>query len=766
MKEEIIELLEKYQKLSPKELQEKLGVKSGRAIKEMVLALNELEDDRQIYNDHSKYMYLNDRDWMVGKVRDISMDQYAVINKDRKVYVDKHDHRIFLDKDEVLVKLGRNNEIVHVYDRGIEYITGTFIRTRRGMKFRSDVDLHTTFDVENIRDFTIANNTKAVVKVVKYTTPLVVKIVKLLGKEGEKGVDIAAILYENNVRQKFGKKVEKEVAGLPDHVRKKEIKDRVDLRKLPTITIDGDTTKDFDDAISVEKTPEGWRLWVHIADVSHYVEEGDEIDEEAYKRGTSIYIADRVIPMLPVELSNGICSLNPDVDRLTLSVCMDFDFSGNMTNYEIMETVIHSDMRTTYSKVNEYLKDEKSVPEYRRIGAMLKDFSDLAKILKENTSKRGHIDFETKEPYFVLDEKTGKPTEIIVKDRGWAEQMIEEAMIAANVAVAHDLHSKKLPGMFRVHEIPDPERIESLISFAKALHVPCHLDPHNCKPIDIAEFLNSVEDKETKALLSTMAVRSMQKARYAEENLGHYGLALEEYCHFTSPIRRYPDLLIHRMLRKHVIKKKNDEKSIKKDEKKMEKSANHLSEKERDAIFLERAVNDLKSAEYMEDKIGQEFDAVISGVASFGFFVELDNTIEGLVPMRTMKDDYYRFDQDTMTLTGENTGKKYVMGQPVRVKLKDVNVPKRQITFDVLNVPEKKDDVIEAEVTETDVKPEAAIQDGPAKKPQPRHCADESSQKDEKKPAEPKADEAIAEPAAESAAQADVKIAQPELSAA
>lgn len=711
MREEILELLKKYRKLSPKELQEKLGANTPKAVKEMSVVLNELEDERQIYNNHEQYMYLDEENWMTGKVRDISTDQYAVMNKDRKIYVDKHDHRIFMDKDEVLVKLGKNNEIVHVYERGIQYITGTFFRTRRGLKFRSDVDLHTSFDVENLKDFVITNNTKAVVQVVKYTTPLVVKIVRILGKEGEKGVDIEAILCENEVRQKFNKKIEKELDHIPDKVRKKDLKDRTDLRSLPTITIDGDTTKDFDDAISVERLKDGgYRLWVHIADVSYYVGEGDEIDEEAYKRGTSIYIADRVVPMLPFKLSNGICSLNPDVDRLTLSVAMDFSQDGIMTDYKIMESVIHSDARTTYSKVNAFLENPSSVPEYKKIGDMLQTFSELAGKLKEQTAKRGHIEFETKEPYFVLDEKTGRPLEVIVRERGWSEQMIEEAMIAANVAVAHELHSRHLPGMYRVHELPEPERIENLISFAHAMHVPCHLDPKNTKPLDIAEFLNSIEDKEVRSLLSTMAVRSMSKARYSEENLGHYGLALEEYCHFTSPIRRYPDLLIHRMLHRHVLKKKDDPKQIKKDEKKMEKAAGHLSDKEKDAVMIERAVNDLKSAEYMEDKVGQVFDGVISGVTSFGFFTELDNTVEGLVPLRSMHEDFYKFDQATMTLTGENTGRTFAMGQPVRVKLKDVNVPKRQVTFEVLEEQpavqkgvkdNEPSEVIDAEVVES-----------------------------------------------------------------
>ncbi|MCF0260079.1 MAG: ribonuclease R [Erysipelotrichaceae bacterium] len=694
MREEVLELFNEKKTLSLKELAALLHIEKNKELKELGIVLKELEDERQIYNDHSQYHLIDNDQWMAGSLRDVSAADYAVANKDKRVFIPKNGN-VFMDRDEVLVKLGKENEIVHVYDRGITYITGTFIHTRRGLKFRSDVDLHTTFRVTNMQNYALSANMKAVVKVVDYTSPLKVKIVKLLGKENEPGVDVTAILYENEVRMEFPDKIDEELDAIPDHVKKKEYKDRTDLRDLPTVTIDGESTKDFDDAISVKKLKNGgWRLWVHIADVSHYVKEGEEIDEEAFKRGTSIYVADRVVPMLPFQLSNGICSLNPDVDRLTLSCRMDFNAQGIMYDYKIEETVIHSDMRCTYGKVNEYLEDKTSVPEYAPIGEMLQDFSDLATAMQERTKERGHIDFETKEPYFVLD-KNGRPVDIQVRDRGWSEIMIEEAMIAANVAVAHELHSKNLPGMFRVHETPDPEKVESIVNMAKALNIPCDINPHDVEPKDIAKFLSGIEDPDSREIMSTIAVRAMQKARYSEDNLGHYGLALEEYCHFTSPIRRYPDLLIHRMLRRHVIKDKNDEKSIKKDEKKMKKSALHLSEMEKEAVSVERAVNDLKSAQFMENKVGEIYDGVISGVAAFGFFVELENTVEGMVPKRLLTDDFYVYDPDTMVLKGENTGRAFTLGQKVKVKLIDVNTPKRQITFEVLGdnpLPAKTED--------------------------------------------------------------------------
>nr|WP_268259462.1 ribonuclease R [Allobaculum mucilyticum] len=705
VKEQIIELLKKNRTMTPKDLGRAMRIKTSREVKELSLALNELEDERLIYNDHESYVLIDGDEWMIGKIRDVSATEYAVINPDKKVYVSKNRSRMMMDKDEVLVHdSGNEPEVVHIYQRGVTNIPGVFVRTRTGMKFRSDVDLHTSFIVQNKKAWNIEPGMKAVVKVTEYTAPLKVKITNILGRENDPGVDISAILAENEVRSEFSKKVRSESEDLPERVHKKEMKGRTDLRDLPTVTIDGDSTKDFDDAVSVEKLPAGgYKLYVHIADVSHYVKEGGEIDQEAYKRGISIYVTDRVVPMLPFALSNGICSLNPDVDRLTLTCEMEFSPQGIMTDYSIYESIIHSDERTTYSKVNAFLENPESVPEYAHVGALLCDFSDLAKKLKAQTEKRGHIDFETKEPYYILDEK-GMPVDIQIRERGWSEQMIEEAMIAANVATAHELHSNSLPGMFRIHEDPDPEKLQTLINMARVLGVKCDLDPYSCEPKDVARFLAAIEDPEDREILSTITVRSMQKARYSEENTGHYGLALDEYCHFTSPIRRYPDLLVHRMLKKHVIHKKNDEKTILKDEKKMENSALHLSEKEKDAVTIERAVNDLEAAKYMSSKVGQEFEGVIVGVTSFGFFVELDNTIEGMIPLRYMEDDFYVYDADTMSLTGQNNGNRFALGMPVRIRVRDVQIPKRQITFDYLEtISRDHDDEAEGEEAELPV---------------------------------------------------------------
>ncbi|WP_301095085.1 ribonuclease R, partial [Faecalibaculum rodentium] len=579
------------------------------------------------------------------------------------------------DRDEVLVrKSAGGNRIIHIFKRGIENITGVILKTRDGWKFRSDVDLHTTFRLTNAKEFSLANNTKAVVKVVDYTRPLGVKIIRLLGPASQKGVDIEAMLYENNVRMEFPEEVITETSKVPSTVSDRELEGRSDFRDLLTVTIDGDHSKDFDDAISLEKTDKGYRLYVHIADVSHYVKEDSPLDKEALLRGNSVYVVDRVVPMLPFELSNGICSLNPDVDRLTLTAVMDLDNNGNLMDTDVVESVIHSDKRCTYNDVNRLLAGDPAVQEeYRDVRDMLKNFEELTHKLQARSKERGYISFSTKEPTIELDDK-GRPVNIYVAERGFSEQMIEEAMIMANVAVAKFLDEKKIPGIFRVHETPDPEKVATVLNMAKALNVPADFYPDEVSAKDIQKFLDTIEDETSRDVLSMVALRSMQKARYDSEDIGHFGLALEDYTHFTSPIRRYSDLVVHRMLRKYFFNKNADQTKMKGERRKIQKEAEHISTKEREAITMERLVNDYEAARYMEKKVGQRYQGTVVGVANFGFFVELDNTVEGLVPCHSLTDDFYRYDEGTMTLEGENNHKTYRMGQKVDVVCTDVDV--------------------------------------------------------------------------------------------
>ena len=683
MQEKLTQLFLKKSPRTLKEMENELQLQSSSDFRTLMKTLNQMEEDRLIFTNHSQYDWIDSEKYMIGKVKDVSKMEFAVVNKEEKVYVMKKNGKQAFQQDEVLVRKGRNNEIVHIYERGITNIVGTFVRMHGEFKFRSDIDLHRNFVVKNIKEFSLAHNVKAVVYITKYSNPMEVKISKILGPATDAGVDITALLFENNVRQVFSEKVEKEVARIPDHVTIKEMHGRKDFRKLCTVTIDGDDSKDFDDAITVEKTNQGYRLYVHIADVSHYVEEGSCIDQEAYARGNSVYVVDRCVPMLPFELSNGICSLNPGVDRLTMSCVMEIDNEGNITSYEIVPSMIHSTRRCTYSKVNQILEGNMLVQrEYSDVLDMLLDFYDLAKLLKMQTEKRGAIEFNTKEPTIILN-KRGNPIDIYVKERGFAQQMIEEAMIRANVCVAEFLQANKIPGAYRVHEKPDVEKVAPILNIARVFHLRPEFYPDEVQAWQMQKFLSSIEDETAKQVLSMVSLRAMQKAKYDRDCIGHFGLSLDSYCHFTSPIRRYSDLVVHRMLRRYAFEAIDDEKKKEKDYRKLLKICMHISEKERTAIDAERQVNDFKMAQFMENKMGQRFTGTIISVMNFGFFVELDNTIEGLVPMHTLMDDYYVYDEMTMSLRGENNGRFFQIGQKVDVICTDVDRSKGQITFGI-----------------------------------------------------------------------------------
>ena len=683
MQEQLTKLFQQKRSLTLKDMEEQLQLQSSNEFRTLMKTLNQMEEERLIFTNHNHYDWIDEQTYMIGKVKDVSKMEFAIVNKEQKVYVYKKYAKNVFQQDEVLVKKGKVNEIVHIYQRGITNIVGTFVRVRGEFKFRSDIDLHRTFVVKNIREFALAHNVKAVVYITKYAEPMEVKIAKILGPATDAGVDITALLFENNVRQVFSSKVEKEVAKIPDHVTIRDMHGRKDFRKLCTVTIDGDDSKDFDDAITVEKTQTGYRLYVHIADVSHYVQEGSAIDQEAYARGNSVYVVDRCVPMLPFELSNGICSLNPGVDRLTISCVMEIDSQGVITSYSVVPSMIHSTRRCTYSKVNEVLSGNMITQrEYSDVLAMLLDFYDLAKLLKMQTEKRGAIEFNTKEPTIVLN-KRGNPIDVYVKKRGFAEEMIEEAMIRANVCVAEYLQAHEIPGVYRVHEKPEYEKVVSIFNIAKVFGLRVPFYPDDVQACQIQKFLSSIEDETAKQVLSMVALRSMQKARYDRDCIGHFGLSLDTYCHFTSPIRRYSDLVVHRMLRRYAFEDVQDARKKEKDLTKLLKVCVHISEKERQAIDAERQVNDFKMAQFMENKMGQRFQGTIISVMNFGFFVELENTVEGLVPMHTLMDDYYVFDDATMSLRGENTGRFFQIGQVVDVICTDVDRHKGQITFGI-----------------------------------------------------------------------------------
>lgn len=682
MKEKIIQYLEEKKECKIRDLEKVVRPKSSKEFTEMVKSLNELEDDKLIYNDHTSLYLIDDIHFMAGSAKDVSRYEIAVFNENNKVYVPKNKKMKIFDKDEVLVCLKPEPSLIKIFNHGLTNITGVMIVKKKKTFFYSDLDLHCSIRVVNEKEFSFKKRTKVVCQIVKYADPLEVRIIQVLGHPDDAGVDISAMLTSNQVRQVFNGKIVKECKRIPAKVQKDELENRKDLRNLLTVTIDGDDAKDFDDAISIVKNEKGYLLYVHIADVSHYVKENSALDQEAYLRGNSIYVCDRVVPMLPFDLSNGICSLNPNVDRLTITCAMQVDEKGNLLTYNVFPSVIHSDKRCTYKKVNACLNgDEIILEEYSEIKDLLYTLESLAKLLKKQSHNRGCIDFNTKEAKILMD-KNGYPVDVKVLERGFAEQMIEECMILANVCVAHHMHVNKIPSMYRVHENPDPKKVATICTVANSLRIPFDFYPDEVNASQIQKFLESIQDENAYEVLSMVSLRAMQKARYDAHCLGHFGLALEEYCHFTSPIRRYSDLVVHRML--HAYCFNEQKRTPSNDEKKIEKQAFHISEKERDAIMMERMVNDYKKAQYMEKRVGQVFEGTIVGVMSFGFFVEMDNTVEGLVPVHTLSNDFYDYDEDTMTLKGQTHGKVFQMGMRVRVVCTDVQREKGQVTFSLL----------------------------------------------------------------------------------
>jgi len=676
MREKIITILSNKNKLSLKQIRKEMKIASSSELVSLMKALNELEDERLLLNNHAYYYLLNESD-IIGKVKDVSRFEYAVLGA-KKIYVEKKNAKNVFDGDEVLAQKDKNGiyKITHIYSHGIYRITGTFIKLKGNLVFHSDVDFHRDFIVKNMKNFKIQANEKAVVTVEKYDNPMIVNIESLLGNSKSAGVDVTAILMQNKARLEFPERVMKEAKAVPQKVSSKEMKGRKDLRFLTTVTIDGDDAMDFDDAISIIKNDEGFKLFVHIADVSHYVAEGSQLDNEAYARCTSIYVADRVVPMLPFELSNGICSLNEAVERNTITCEMNINQEGDIVDYAVYPSVIFSDKRCTYNKVNACIDgDEVAIEEYQYVYPMLMDMAECAKLLITKSQQRGNIEFNSKEPIIVLDKK-GRPVDIKVREIGFAENIIEQFMISANICVANLMNSKELPCMYRIHEDPDEEDIQRLVGVAN--HFGLEFDGKDFDSQSIQRLLDSIDDEMTFEVVSRVALRCMQKARYSSQCTGHFGLSLEEYCHFTSPIRRYSDLVVHRNLRKYVFEKCTNDPS--KDFKKVERQSAQMSMKEKDAILMERKVEDYMMAEYMESRIGEIYEATIVSVLEFGFFVELDNLVEGLVSARSLK-GYYTFDEKSMSLS--NGIITYSMGQKVKVICVETNKEKGQIAFEI-----------------------------------------------------------------------------------
>lgn len=510
------------------------------------------------------------------------------------------------------------------------------------------------------------------------------KVVEVLGKEGDKGLDILTIIKKFGLPEEFPSKVLNFVRDIEDSIEEKEYKRRRDLRDIRMVTIDGEDAKDLDDAVSIERVSKGkYKLGVHIADVSHYVKEKNPLDKEALKRGTSVYLIDRVIPMLPKELSNGICSLNPNVDRLALSCFMTIDNNGKVIDSEIMESVIKTDERMTYTDVTKILKDndEELIKKHDYLVDDFKAMEELCRILYKKRLERGAVDFDFAEAKIKLNE-LGKPIEIKADEREIANKVIEEFMLVCNETIAETMFYKKLPFVYRVHEDPDTEKLQKFKEFAYNLGYVVKWDG-DIQPKDLQVIIEKVKGQKEEVVVNTLLLRSMMQARYSPENVGHFGLAAQYYCHFTSPIRRYPDLQIHRIIKEYLNGKMDDVRK-KKLINLVDYASKQSSETERIAQDAEREVDDLKKAEYMLDRIGEEFTGIISSVTSFGIFVELPNTIEGLVHITALDDDYYIYDEVHLCLLGERTKKAYKLGEEVKIKCSRVDIPNREIFFELV----------------------------------------------------------------------------------
>lgn len=592
-----------------------------------------------------------------------------------------------MQKDRVLYKMLHKAEkgkkadgvIVRILERGQQRIVGTFEAGSKGYGFVVADDKKIAKDIFISRENTKGAVTghKVVVEITDYGEDRrnpEGKVIEILGHINDPGVDILSVIRRYELAVEFPEEVYAEIEHLGTEVAEADKKGREDLRDLLTITIDGADAKDLDDAVSLKRLGNGnFELGVHIADVSHYVRENTALDKEAYARGTSVYLVDRVIPMLPHKLSNGICSLNPHVDRLALSCLMEVNGRGEVVSHRILESVINSDYRMTYTAVREILEDGTPalLEQYAEILPMLEDMEELRQILGEKRRKRGSVNFDLPESKIILDEN-GKPIDIKPYEKSIATNMIEEFMLVCNETIAENSFWQEMPFMYRSHQEPDEDKLEKMEQFLRGFGYYLRKKDGEIHPRELQKVLQKAEETDEERIITRMVLRSMMQARYTAENGGHFGLAAKYYCHFTSPIRRYPDLEIHRMIKK-MLHGELDEKASAYYRRKMPDWAKHCSKQERVAEDAERDTDALKKVEFMEDKVGQIYEGIISGVTNWGIYVELPNTIEGMVALSQMDDDYYEFDEKKMLVFGKRTKKSYRLGDKVVVSVAKVD---------------------------------------------------------------------------------------------
>ncbi|HDV6289676.1 TPA: ribonuclease R [Staphylococcus pseudintermedius] len=712
LKEEIIAIIKSadYEPMSVSDFQDALGLSSADSFRDLIKILVELEQTGMVTRTKQDRYQKQQQKTNSGLVRGtLSQNKkgFAFLRPDDQemedIFIPPTKINRAMDGDVVLVEVKKSRgdfrkgkfegEVKAIESHSIKQVVGTFSEARHfGFVVPDDKRIMQDIFVPKGQELGAVEGHKVLVQITQYsdgTNSPEGQISAILGHKNDPGVDILSIIYQHGIEIEFPDDVLKEAENVPETIQPDELKGRRDLRDELTITIDGADAKDLDDAIAVKKLDNGnTELTVSIADVSYYVTEGSALDREAYDRATSVYLVDRVIPMIPHRLSNGICSLNPEVDRLAMSCRMEIDAQGQVVKHEIFESVIHSNARMTYDAVNRIItdKDAATRAQYPEIVPMLDLAQTLSQQLIAMRKKRGEIDFDIKEAKVIVNEE-GIPKEVVTRERGEGERLIESFMLIANETVAEHFNQMEVPFIYRIHEQPKSERLRQFFDFITNFGIMVKGTGEDIHPSTLQNIHEEIAGRPEDMVISTMMLRSMQQARYDADNLGHFGLAADYYTHFTSPIRRYPDLIVHRLVRKYLIEKSMDGRAMHEWEEKLPQIAEHTSNRERRAIDAERDTDELKKAEFMIQHIGDEFEGVISSVANFGMFVELPNTIEGMVNMQNMSDDYYHFDERQMALIGERKAKVYRIGDVVKVKVIHVDVDERQIDFQIVGMP-------------------------------------------------------------------------------
>lgn len=659
--------------------------------------LDSLCQDGKIRVDERGKIKALDADQITGTFQGTLKGYGFVIleGEDSDIFIPENATGAALDGDRVQVeivsgedkKLGRRKEgrIINVLEHVTNQVVGTFHKNKNfGFVIPDNQKLGSDIFIPKEKDRGAVNGHKVVVELTQYGSSSKNpegKVIEILGHINDPGVDIMSIVRAYGLPEEYPEKVMEQVAAVPEEVTGADMAGRLDLRDMRMVTIDGEDAKDLDDAVSLTKEGGIYHLGVHIADVSNYVTENSPLDKEALKRGTSVYLVDRVIPMLPHKLSNGICSLNEGVDRLALSCLMDIDGKGNVISHRIAETTVRIDRRMSYTSVSKILedKDENEIEKYREFVPMFELMLELAEILREKRRKRGSIDFDFPESKIILDEK-GKPVEIKPYDRNKATKIIEDFMLIANETVAEDYFWQELPFVYRTHENPDSEKIMKLGIFINNFGYSIKIGQDEIHPRELQKLMEKIEDTPEESLISRLTLRSMKQAKYTTDNDGHFGLATKYYCHFTSPIRRYPDLQIHRIIKEN-LRGGMAKGRISHYEKLLPDVAGHSSMMERRADEAEREVEKLKKVQYMKQFIGETFEGVISGVTAWGIYVELPNTVEGMIHVTALQDDYYAYDAEHYRMVGEHTKKTYELGQTVTVRVENADNIVRTIDF-------------------------------------------------------------------------------------